>query len=262
MKVFLPSNNMMGLTSVEMRDPKIGDLRKIPNYSFSSIIKKTEYVRDLVGDDVLKITPQDRDYLFLLAVGAISMNRLTLNATCKCGCPISGEVALGEIEPVRLKRDTKRQYKARIYKQDYTFNKLTVKDELEVEERAVDLLDEDYKYEFDDGTVAKTLGWTLSEEDIQRVRNLDLSVYYAALLYQMTDAHGISVIKTMECPVCHKETKTILPITGDILNVDIPQLMARYVSVRPYLTMDNYFNVTLPEYNTFIRALNAKLAKK
>lgn len=262
MKIFLPSNNMMGLVSVEMRDPKIGDLRKIPNYSESSIIKKTEYVRDLVGDDVYKITPQDRDYLFLIAVGAISMNELTLSIKCDCGCPINSSLPIGSIEPLRLKRDTKREYKAKIFGEKYTFRKINVKDELEIEERAIDLPDEDYKYEFDDGLVAKTLGKDLSADSIEWVRNLDLSIYYAAILYQMVDPHGVTVYKTVECPVCHKKIKSVLPIKGEILNVDVGQIMTRYVSVRPYLSMDNYFESTLPEYNTFIRALNNKLKQK
>lgn len=53
-----------------------------------------------------------------------------------------------------------------------------------------------------------------------------------------------------------------MPVTGDMLNVNVAQVMSRYVSVNEYVSMDNYFEMTLPEYNTFIQSLNEKLRNK
>lgn len=261
MKIFLPSNNMMGLTSIDMRDPKIGDLRDVPNLSFSSVIKKTQFVQKLTGDDVLKVTPQDRDYLFLIAVGAITLNRISLSTTCSCGQELYGEISISEVDPIRLPRSVPNTYEAMIYGQKVKFHKISVKDEMEIEERAVDLPDEDYDEEFQNGLVAKTLGYSLEAEDMQKVKNLDLSLYFAAILYQNCDRHGVTLIKDMVCPKCGKRFKTHLPITGDMLNVDVAQVMSRYVSIKEHLSMDSYFNLALPEYNTFIKSLNQRMKR-
>ena len=125
----------------------------------------------------------------------------------------------------------------------------------------MDLPDESYEEEFQNGIVAKTLGYSLEDEGIQKVKNLDLSIYFAAILYQNCDRHGVTLIKEMRCPRCGKTFKTHLPITGDMLNVDVAQIMQRYVSIKNHLSMDNYFNLTLPEYNTFVRSLNQKLKR-
>lgn len=262
MKIFLPSNNMMGMTSIEMRDPKIEDLRKVPNFSQFSIIRKTEFVKLLTGDDVLKVTPQDRDYLFLLAVGAISLNRLNLSITCNCGQRLSEDVGIGDFDPIRLKRSVPNTAEYTVFGEHYTFHKLTVADEVAIEERARDLPDEDYDYEFQDGMVALTFGWSLEEEDIKRARQLDLSIYYAALLYQNCEAHGVQVVKEFTCPSCGKKTRAYLPISGDLLKVDVSRIMTQYISMNKYVSLDNYFNMTLPEQNMFVQALNNKLKKQ
>lgn len=263
MKIFLPSNNMMGLTSVEMRDPKIGDLRKVTNFSNFSIIRKTQFVEMLVGEDTYKITPQDRDYLFLLAVGAISLNTMTMHVGCKfCGERMSEQVGIGEFDPIRLSRSVAAERDYNIYGDVYHFHKLNVRDELAIEERARDLPDEDYDNEFQDGMVATTFGWGIENEGIDRVRELDLSIYYAALLFQNCDAHGVQVVKEFVCPKCGKTTKAFMPITGDLLKVDISRIMTQYISLNQHVSMETFFEMTLPEKNLYVQALNNKLKKK
>lgn len=260
MKVFLPSNNMMGHTSVEMREPKIEDMRKIPNFNQqSSIIKKTEFVHELVGDVVYELTPQDRDYLFVLGVGAIRLNRISMVVKCSCGRQIKDELTTGELYPIRLPRSVRREYRAKIYGKDYTFHKLSVKEEVAIEERAIDLPDEAYTNEFQDGMVAASLGYGIEAEGIEKVRKMDLSIYYAALLYQNTDAHGVSIIRDLVCPECGKKIKAYRPITGDMLNVNVSDVINRYVTMSEYVSMDNYMEMTLSEYNVFVSALNQKL---
>lgn len=253
---------MMGLTSVEMRDPKIGDLRGIPNMSSSSIIRKTEFVKLLVGDQALQITPQDRDYLFVIAVSAISMNTLPLKVQCSCGNICFDSIKVDEVEPLRLRRGIPNEYKTKVFGSDYQFRRLNVDDELKIEERAVDLPDEDYDNEFLDGVVAQTLGYGLETEGIERVRDLDLSIYMGAVLFQSCNPHGVTLMKKVTCPQCGAQINTHLPIKGDLLNVDVAQVISRYVSLNPRISMESFFDLTLPEYNTLVKSLNEKIKSK
>ena len=69
-----------------------------------STIRKTEFVKMLADpDEVDKITPFDRDYLFLIAAASISMNNINFEVTCKKGHLVSGAFNMGEVEPVRLR---------------------------------------------------------------------------------------------------------------------------------------------------------------
>lgn len=253
---------MMGLTSVEMRDPKIGDLRSIPNMASSSIIRKTEFVKMLVGEQVYQITPQDRDYLFVIAVSAVSMNSVPLKVQCSCGNDCYDAISVGEVEPLRLKRGVPSEYKVELFGSEYSFRKLNVGDELKIEERAIDLPDEDYDREFQDGVVAATLGYGIEKDGIDKVRNLDLSIYMGAILFQACNPHGVTLVKKVVCPQCGATINTHLPIKGDLLNVDVAQVISRYVAINPKISIESFFDLTLPEYNTLVKSLNEKLKRK
>lgn len=258
MKVYLPSNGMMGISHIDLSQPKINDLRNVPNLSGFSTIRKTEFVKMLADpDEVDKITPFDRDYLFLIAAASISMNNINFEVTCKKGHLVSGAFNIGEIEPVRLRAGESRTFAKRIFGNDYLFTKLSVKDEIEIEDRAIDLPDDQYDEAVEDGTVAVTLFGKLTDENIKKARNLDLSIYYSALLYQQSLPHGAVMVKEIQCH-CGQKIIANLPITGDILNVNVAGLISNYVSVHKFTDMQSFFDLTLVEYNTFVQALNAK----
>jgi hypothetical protein len=125
----------------------------------------------------------------------------------------------------------------------------------------MDKPDEKYHDSKLDAVVAMTLFGGLSEEAIDKALSVDLSVYLQALLFQRCMPHGLSLKKTVRCinDECYKALTVTLPITGNILDVDISDLLANYIYLTKELSIEGFFSLTMPEYNAFIQAMNTKL---
>jgi len=259
MRVYLPSNGMMGLNSIELRAPKIDDLREIPNLSQSSIIRKTQFVELLAPkNDVDRITPYDRDYLFALAVAAISMNQLGFNVQCKNGHVVESFMTAENMIPVRLPNGVKPILEKKIGQTTYKFTKVNVAQETQIEEYAMALDDDKYNSGFEDGMAACTLCGHVSEDTINYVRNLDLAVYFAAIAFNYIDSHGLTMVRRVKCSACGDEMNVNLPITGEMLNVNVAQLISNFVSVSEIVDMKSFYDLTLPEWNALIASINQK----
>ena len=105
MKVYLPSHGVLGIDSIDIRQPKINDLREISNLSPTPELKKTEFVKMLATSPELvdSISIFDRDYLFAIAVSALHLGSLAFKVECACSNIISDALELHD-HPCNLPR--------------------------------------------------------------------------------------------------------------------------------------------------------------
>nr|DAH52366.1 MAG TPA: baseplate protein [Caudoviricetes sp.] len=259
MKIYIPSNGKVGIYSVDLRMPTIGDLRKSSQFSSISEIKKTQFVKLLAEqpEAIDRITIKDRDYLFVIAVCALSMN--IVRYTVKCpddSSAIKVDLSLDAIEPVFL--DTDVSLTKNILGREYNFKLLTVQDEYDCIDYANRGESEDYDDRLEDAYVCAGLGWEVNDSNIERVRELDMSVYYASQFFQLCCPHGMVLTKDVICPKCGKQIVSVLDITGDMLKVNMALIMERFSGIAGKIDFQSFNDMTLPEYNALIDALNVK----
>lgn len=255
MKIILPSSGKTGILSVSMRQPKISDLRKAPELTEASPIRKNEVLEMLLDNpDVLsKITVYDRDYLFLIAVAVVSLNVISYKYKCGCGEERRDSVHLGSLEPIFLTEKEKLTYTFILGGIKYTTKILTAKEEESAVEYA--LKDEDsYEVRLEDAKVCLSLGRLISTQNIEWVRNQDVLLYGIVDFFHKSRFHGTKIEKVSTC-TCGKITRVITPIEGGMLTSDTGALMERFVDVSDKIDYISYLDLTIPEYNTMIKSL-------
>lgn len=258
MKIYLPSNGKLGFKTIRIRNPKINDVRKVPDFSDISELRKTEFVKLLSEnpDTVDKITRADRDYLFVVLVGVLSLNEIPFLVNC-CNEEIKGKLFLSELEPKFLSESLKKVKE--IHGKQYEFKTLLVEDEEEIVVYASAEPDDKYDESFEDAVVAKVLGYEVSKESIDKMKNeLDLAIYVLALIYNDLYTHGVHLTKFVECPICKNKIKVNLPVSGKMLNVDMGMIMSRYQDIMKIIDFSSFCDMTFPEYATLIQAINLK----
>ena len=133
MEIYLPSNGKIAVNKVEMRQPKIMDIRKSQEYSDISEVRKTQFVKDLCKnpEQIDEITTYDRDYLFTIAVSSLNMNKISFKSTCSdktCRHKTNDFIFIPDVEPVFLTDPVECQ--KTILGETYNFRLLRVKDEI------------------------------------------------------------------------------------------------------------------------------------
>lgn len=260
MFIFLPSNGKTGITRVDVKQPKLQDLREVIDYPQNSVLRKNLFVRHMMTDptEFKYLTTDDRDYIFILLVSIISLNKIPAISICgHCKAEKKITFDLNEFEPIFLQDEI--TAKKELFGETYTFKKLMAIDE----EKAVDyaLIDEDnYETRLEDAKVALTLGKEPNDEGIHFVRSVDLAIFYAALFFQYCVVHGVCLVKQMVCPACGKPYQTLLDIEGDLLNIHSGELMERFVELKSKIDYKSFMDLTLPEYKSFVDALNKQAA--
>lgn len=256
MRFELPSRGKFGLTSIEMRSAKIDDLRKVPNLSDIDEIAKDEFLGYLIDDkeQLNQVSPFDRDYLFMLAVGSTLMNKLSFKTQCPCGEDINDALEIDKAHAVELEDDI--EVTKDFYGTEYTFRLYNVGDERKIVDYA--LKDDDtYNDRYMDAQVCVCLKREITDENIQWVKNLDLSVYFAAVFFVQCGFHGIQPIKQITCPKCGKRLVVIVPIVKELMQFDTATIMSKYAEVAGNMDFKSFADMTMPEHDALISSLNA-----
>lgn len=260
MEIYLPSNGKTAVNKIEMRQPKILDIRKSQEYSDISEVRMTQFVKDLCSkpEQVDEITIYDRNYLFTIAAASLNMNRINFKSKCSdrsCGYKMSDFISVAEVEPVFLNHPI--ECEKEIAGNKYKFRLLRVKDEIKAIDYA-NIDDETFEQRREDALVCSALSLEVNDENITYVRNLDLSVYYAAQFFQICCAHGLNLQKVVTCPKCGRESIIVMEVTGKMLNMSMAIIMDRFASLAGKLDYASFMDMTLPEYNFLVDSLNAK----
>lgn len=259
MRIELPSAGKFGVFSVEMRSPKIGDLRHVSELSDVESIAKTDFVKSLMKEpqDLDNVSIYDRDYLFLLAAAAVNMNSFDFSVRCECGNTINDSFDISDVDVETLSADVQIKVDKQIDGVNYQFHLPTVKEE----QQAVQwVLTEDAAYNDktvfsnrnQDAMVAVVLGKEVNNETVQWVRDLDLKIYFAALFFIQCEAHGVQPVKVTECPKCHKKTMTIIPVVKSLTQVTTEDIMRKFMRVSGDMSFEAFCDLTVPEFETLL----------
>lgn len=264
MLIFIPSNGRTGKAAVEVNPVKINSLRKAVNYSEQTILRKSQFVKDHLQDvkDFEYLTPRDRDYIFLLLVGSMSMNKLTFSLRCSnesCKTKLRYEIDIEEMNPVFLQGEI--SCKKNLFGTDYNFRLVSAVEEEQAVLYAIQNEDE-FDSRFEDALVCYALDKEVNEESIEWVRSLDLSIYYMAQFFQMCCVHGADISKDIVCSTCNHTTKVVIPIEGDLLDFDMGVFMDRFASISGKVDYKSFVDMTLPEYGALVDALNKKAKRR
>jgi len=256
MKIIIPSAGKTGVVSVGIRQPRIADLRKAPDLTEISGIRKNEFLRLLLEDpEVLKkITHYDRDYLFLIAISVVTLNVIKFGYDCPvCKKRVIEQIAIGTLQPVFLKKEENLTKKITINKQKYTIKVLTAyEEELALEYASED--DDTFNDRLEDAKVCLSIGLPITLENISKVLNTDLMLYYVVDFFNKCMFHGTMLEKECRCS-CGVQKKVIVKIDGSMLSSEISVLMERYVSISSKIDYMSFLELTIPEYNTMITAM-------
>jgi len=99
MKAYCPSNGLCGLDHIELPQVKIDMLRSVPDLPEDDVNRKNSFLALVVGDRefLRQITPEDRDYFFVISAASISANALPFSVECSCGCATHGSIELAPV---------------------------------------------------------------------------------------------------------------------------------------------------------------------
>jgi len=247
MNIFLPSNGIVGIKTVDMSPPKIKHLRQISELSKINEFAKNEFLSLLLNNfaDLNKITIFDRDYLFLMAVSAIHLNNMEFTFTCKCGIENKGSFNIEQKDVIFFEGE--RILKKKIKDKEYVFNILTVGDEREIIEYALEN-EEKYHERFELALVAKTLG--MFPHAMDEVEDLPLNIFYAALFFQQCVMHGIEPMHRTTCS-CGNSTVVVIPVMDYLTEINTAGIMTKFAGLANKLDFKSFNEMTIPEVESF-----------
>lgn len=261
MKVILPSNGLLGTKWVDLREPKFADLRKTITATGEEYLFKYEFVSGLCEFDPKTVTMDDVQYLYEIAASAISFNTLKFKIGCsKCNEEISAEFSFAEDDvPVKMLHKDSRKCKKVVDGTEYVFHILSAQDGVDIHTYGLD--DDEQERMVEEATVCKVLGYDITEENLEKVRELPIAIYVACFLYIKANRHGMVIIKTVKCPKCKTETNVRLELDSTWVRIDLPSFIAQYAQIRDCLDFKSFLDFTVPEFKNFVEYLNAEAKK-
>ena len=261
MKVILPSNGLLGTKWVDLREPTYGDLRKTITATNDEYLFKYEFISGLCEFDAKTITMDDIQYLYDVAASAITFNTLDFRAKCNnCGTMIDGKFSFAEDEvPVHTLHKDSKKCKKKIGDVEYVFHILSAQDGIDIHTYALD--DSENEKMIEEATVCKVLGFSINDENIEKIRNLPVSIYVACFLYIKANRHGMEICKKLKCPKCGNDSYLRITLDSSWVKADLPSFIAQYAKIRDCLDFKSFLDFTIPELKNFVGYLNAEAEK-
>lgn len=264
MEIRLPSSGKMGIYKLNVRMPKLNDLREVSSLDDDENIAKTQFLLNLVENkqDFFKISTYDRDFLFVMVAGNMFLNKLEFRYTCSCGEQVDETLNLAECSFETLSPEVQRVNKKKIYGTEYEFIIPSVLDETKMFDwvysidDAVNATDPDapeelktlLRHRLEDGAVCMILGKEVNDETVEWVRDLDLMVYFLALDFYVKVFHGFKTVKLCTCPKCGAKNIVKVPIVGGVKSFDTKDIIARFVMMQESIDFKSFMDLTIPEY--------------
>lgn len=244
-----------------MREPTFEDLRKTMSATNDEYLFKYEFVNGLSEFDPNKITMDDIQYLYNIAASAVCFNTLDFRVTCdECNTSVDSRFSFAEDDaPVRTLQKDSRKCKKTVGDTEYIFHILSAKDGVDIHTYGLDNDEQDKMIE--EATVCKVLGYDITDENIEKIRALPVSIYVACFLFIKANRHGMVIVKKVKCPKCGKETNVRIELDSSWVKADLATFIAQYAQIRDCLDFKSFLKFTIPEYNNFVEYLNAEAKK-
>ena len=261
MRVELPSHGLFGVKSVDFNVPKIKNLRNLSFETHTDEQVKNSLVSQLLSDPSVlpKLSVCDRDYLFIIAVSAIHLGEIKVKVTCSaCNTTYDVVYRLNDKELIELPEGSPAVVSRDFgdYHFDYTI--LSVKDERQIIDYALSDFDH-YAERYEDGVVARTLGFDISDDGVRRANDLPVHYYYSALLFQQLSFHGVDNIVHGICtnPACKHESLVVVPFTKSILSTDTTSVINSFMSVSKIMDFQSFLDLSMPEFKAVMQNIES-----
>lgn len=247
----LPSMGLLGCSEVEMSIPTYGHVRDISSQNIHGDVAGYEFVKSLLKDptDLDRMTYNDKNFLLAIAVGSMHMNSILLKATCACKANVSAKYVLDSSKVDRLDESA-----LPIVEKDWgdikcNYHFLSATDEQSIVKWALDVsnsLDE-YKVRYEEGFICKTFGYDVTEENLKKVFELPVEIYYSALLFREVTYHGYPDFIRTECSECKRPITLLIPFEQCITKWSSNDIVDEFMSVSKLVDYQSFINMTFPE---------------
>lgn len=271
MIVLLPSSGLYGLRQVNLRTPRVGDLREIASASYTEEQIRTEFVRLLVDDAdsvFQQITTYDRDYLYAIAASGVCMNQIVVDYVCPhckgMGRDVTGHVTydITSQEIVTLDEGSPSSVVKEWDGLSVTYRVLRVCDEERIVSYALSDYDH-YASRYEQAFIAGILGQSLdSPADIDAgiavVNSYPMYVYFSAMLFSQMIFHGVPSTVEASCPECGGSVKVIVPFGQAVTQLDSGRLINRFSQVSGMVSYKDFLDMSMPELSQLEANLHAR----
>ena len=255
MKVLLPSKGVLGTKFVNLKPVTFADIRNVQFLNQEEELLKAQFTTSLINDvDLNKITKMDLDYLFTILAMQTQLNSVGFNYTCSCGESHNSTIIFGGQDLIEIPSKTKFPHVVNVRGTKMSYNILSAQQHIEACEYA--LQQDDFKSAYEDACVTFIFGKTINE--IEWTKQLDISTFMSALLFQNVMFHGVKLTKTERCPKCGKLNEVTINPTTEMIKIDTNVLIGQYINVSSLLDFDNFLKITIPEFTTFREAIDAQ----
>lgn len=252
MKIVLPSLGVLGTRSVNLNPVRFSDIREIQNFSNDENLSRLELMHLLLPDtDFSKITRWDIEYLYTISIFSVLYGNISFDAVCPdCGEKIPSNILLEQLDIKQL--DFTKKISKTIQGVKYTYNHVSAKQYEDALVYAQTCEDEQSGYE--DYLVSCILNIS-----IEKVHDLSALVYMSAFLFFEMSFHGMHLSKEIVCPKCKRSFKSIINVPLNTIKIDVTSIMSHFASVSDVISFDDFNNMTIPEYDNFIKSLNDRV---
>lgn len=252
MKVLLPSKGLFGQRSVDLRFPTFKDLKEIQNYSDSEIAKKIKFITQLSNVNLSKVSFYDAEYLFAITAFSLLYNNITYNITCpKCKERFKTHLQIFDLEIKQLDRRKEEQV---VDGKKYQFNVLSAQQVLDAYEQSQ--FEDNVEEANEDMLATMTLGLPIQHHK-SIAGTVPLRVYASTFVFQRLKFHGLSYLAKAKCN-CGNEVTYKYNIGSEVLSLSIEDLMDKYYDVSSWMSLEDFWSMTLPDYNAFVQVVNRK----
>ena len=244
-----------------MNEPTFADLRKTMSATEDEYLFKYEFVSGLCQFDPKTITMDDIQYLYDVAASSVCFNTLDFKVKCgECDTLVDGQFsfATDNVDVRTLHKDSRKCSK-KIDDKEYFFHILSAQDGVDIHTYALDNSEAEQRLE--EATVCKVMGYNITDENIEKVRKLPVSIYVSCFIFIKANKHGMVIVKKVKCPKCGEETNVRIELDSSWVKIDLPTFVAQYAQVRDCLDFKSFLKFTIPEYKNFVEYLNAETKK-
>lgn len=268
-RIQLPSRGHYGMSSINMRRPKLSDLIEYFQSGNNSIVSKNALIQSLCEEDISKLPVGDREFLFTNIRSLVNSNTLSGTVPCTtegCGDSVVYILDLSSCKVSQLPEDFISNYalKFPICGITKVVNVLTVEKESLLEDyiRFYESSDVPLQHSdlgdnlYDFAKYACMLGDSVSigsvDKNIGFLRDLDWSDFEKLMLYDVLFECGPEVVAEAQCSSCKQRYRVRIKTDSSFFGLSLEGLISRhrFLAKASNIGFTDFLNYTVPLLNT------------
>lgn len=250
MRVILPSKGFFGTKSLRLRNLTIDDLRKIDEFNNDDFIKKFSLVKLLTDVDFNKISYNDLEYLYQLALYGCTHHTAIFRLKCpECGKEFNSDFYLSSAEVKTLDKKNA-QFNKYVNGVKFNFRILSAQDVLDCYDYS---LFSEHHLTFEQCLTLQTACGSLEGPYPP--------YFYESLVntFNRLNFHGLDLRTPSVCTHCKHKFHYDASLSMDIFKGALEKIMGSFANVCDFISFEDLLKFTVYDYSTFITNLNKRL---